>query len=86
MAERHFRAAVGAGDDLSAWLGIALSQAARDGKLLNDDENIDLLSRARVYYSKTLSIPVQDRETLLQAFRRDGVEDSVVARLEELWR
>jgi hypothetical protein len=86
LAERHFRAAVGAGDDLSAWLGIALSQAARNGGFLNNDENIDLLSRARVYYTKTLSIPVQDRETLLQEFRRDGVEDSVVARLEELWR
>ena len=86
MAERHFRAALGAGDDLSAWLGIALSQAARNGEFLNNVENVDLLSRARVYYSKTLSIPVQDRETLLQAFRRDGVEDSGVARLEELWR
>ena len=85
LAEAHFRAAVGGSDDLSAWLGVALSQAGRRGGFLRIDENIDLLGRTQVYYNKRLPIPSSYRENLLDQFRRSAVDAAVVQRLEDLW-
>jgi tetratricopeptide (TPR) repeat protein len=86
LAEARFRAALGTGDDVSAWLGIALTQATRNGGFLRDAENVDLLGREKVYYSKALVIPPSDREYLLSRLRNAGVDADVLQQLEGLWR
>jgi hypothetical protein len=85
LAEQHFRAAIGAGDELSAWLGVALSQAARNGGFLRSSDNLDLLARSTVFYTNQLSVGARDRADLLARLRDAGVDDAVVRRLQELW-
>jgi tetratricopeptide (TPR) repeat protein len=85
LAEGHFRAAAGGDDDLSAWLGVAIAQAARKG-FLREAAGIDLLGRAGIFTGRKLRLPSGRRDAALREFRSRGVEAPVLARLDELWR
>jgi tetratricopeptide (TPR) repeat protein len=84
LAEAHFRAALASNDDVSALLGIALSQGARDGKLLSEDEVVDELGRAHQFYTEFLSVSPGLWEKLLPRLRDRGVEEQILARLDLL--
>lgn len=85
LAESHFRAAVGSGDDFSAWLGVAVVQAARNGGFLRNNENVNLLGQTQVYYNRSFLIPSSYRDQLVAQFRNDGVDDAVLQPLAQLW-
>lgn len=85
LAEDHFRAALGGGDDFSAWLGLAVVQAAGRG-FLRDKSNLDLLARAEVYYRKSFSVPASERAALAGALRAAGADSVVLSHVQERWR
>jgi hypothetical protein len=85
-AQQHFRAALGGGDDFSAWLGIALSQAALRGGFLKSRDHVDLLGQFQVYYHKSFAIPLSEREVVIDGLRSAGADAAALQRVRELWR
>ncbi len=81
LAEAHFRAALSSDDDLSALLGLALSQGSRDGTLLTDDV-VDELGRARVFYTDFLTISPDLWAKLSPLLRDRRVDESTLTRIE----
>ncbi len=83
-AERHFGAAIGHGDDFSAYAGLAIAQAARHD-LLSDDDNIAVLSRMNLYYRDAITVSENDWSRIVRLLRTFGSNPTVLQEIEGLW-
>jgi tetratricopeptide (TPR) repeat protein len=83
LAAKRFASLIGEGDDFSAWLGIALTQAAlRGGGLRSSDNGLAVVGA----YTKSYHIPPAELPSLLVALQHYGVDVDVIDRLKELNR
>jgi tetratricopeptide (TPR) repeat protein len=83
LAAKRFTSLIGAGDDFSAWLGIALTQAAlRGGGLHSSDDGLAIVGA----YTKSYHILPAEFPTLLVRLQQYGVDGDIIDRLKELHR
>jgi lysophospholipase L1-like esterase len=81
LAAKRFASLVGKGDDFSAWLGIALTQAAVRGSMLRDPSAAPTVAAS---YARSYRIALPELPVLLPRFHQLGVDDDVVDRVREL--
>jgi len=84
LAEQNFEAASGRGDDFSAYAGLALAQAARNG-LLASDQHLAVLAATRPYYRDAITVPESDWNAVSLLLREFGTDPLVLRQLGELW-
>ena len=81
LAAERFASAGGKGDDFSAWMGIALTQAALRGGILRDPATApEVLG----YYAKSYRVALPKLPSLLPLFEKVGVDADVVQRVRRL--
>jgi tetratricopeptide (TPR) repeat protein len=81
LAAKRFGSLVGKGDDFSAWLGIALTQAAMRGGLLRNPSAAPKIAGS---YARSYRIALPELPALLPKFHEIGVDDDVIARVRDL--
>jgi lysophospholipase L1-like esterase len=83
LAAKRFTSVIGKGDDFSAWLGIAITQAAtRGGGMLSSPNGLAMVGA----YTKSYQIPAAEFPGLLARLQQYGVDGDVIDRLKELRR
>ena len=78
LAAKRFNSLIGEGDDFSAWLGIALTQAAVRGGGLHSSSNVLSIVGA---YTQSYQVPPAQLPALLRRLREQGVDSEILDRL-----
>jgi lysophospholipase L1-like esterase len=81
LATTRFASLVGKGDDFSAWMGIALAQAAARGGLLRNPAEVPKVAGS---YAGSYRWALPELPSLLVRFQQLGVDDDVIDRVREL--
>ena len=81
LAAQRFASAAGKGDDFSAWMGIALSQAALRAGILRDPA---AAPEVVGYYAKSYRVALPQLPSLLTVFEKVGVDAEVIERVRTL--
>jgi tetratricopeptide (TPR) repeat protein len=85
LAEAHTRSAIAlVPDKFSAWLDLAVVQAARRGGLLRDADALEHLGKWNVFFGAAACVPAEDLDAALQRFRVKGADPDVLERIRGL--